>query len=398
MKEREMRVFLKIIFLNLVFVLSCQQVSPEVDFPIEPEVSQVNLSSIGEESSELETSSLEEESSELKTSSSEEESFELESPSSEEETSELESPSSEEESFEIQLSSAQDKSKCNITNYKYYLKYEDDFKELDKTVRETGCKDKGCLGKGCQLEGADFSNQDLRGFIFNNANLRGANFKMANIEGAKFVNADLTDANLETNLDLSDFTDALLKNASYDSMLRFFSVWGGGIASPDKREMVDIHEARLAEMRVKREGKDCDARNYLRYTRDLTACNLEGLDFSDLTLDNYIFDYANLRGADFRGAKLIRASFKGADISLADFRSADLTGANLETNLDLSNFGSVTLLYSSTKLEKATYNSLFRVSLSFFNILITEIFAFTATGIRNPEKRGMIDIRYNLQN
>ncbi|MBC6415281.1 MAG: pentapeptide repeat-containing protein [Bdellovibrionales bacterium] len=37
------------------------------------------------------------------------------------------------------------------------------------------CKE-GCLGEGCQLQGAGFSNQDLRDFNFSYVNLTGVNF------------------------------------------------------------------------------------------------------------------------------------------------------------------------------------------------------------------------------
>ncbi|MBC6416063.1 MAG: pentapeptide repeat-containing protein [Bdellovibrionales bacterium] len=329
-------------------MLSCQQISAEVDFLIEPEVYQVNLSSVGEESSEPEISSLEGE----KTS-------------------------------ELQLSSTQYKSKCNITNYKDFV---DDFRKVDKIVRETGCSGKECIGKGCQLAGADFKESNLRGFIFNEANLRGANFKMANIDGAVFTRADLTGANLETNLEESGFRDALLENATYDSMLRIhLAGWRLGISSPEERGMVDIHQDRLAKMREIR-GEDCDVKNYLTYTPDLTACNLEYVDFSNQDLSDFIFNYANLRGADFKESNLRKARFKGADIFLADFRSADLTGANLETNLFFSFFGRLNILYSTaTKLEEARYDSRFRVTPDWLDLIM-------GLGIRgDPEEKGMID-------
>ncbi|MBC6416180.1 MAG: pentapeptide repeat-containing protein [Bdellovibrionales bacterium] len=125
---------------------------------------------------------------------------------------------------------------------------ENDFSKVDKIVRETGCRGKECLGKGCQLEGADFSNQDLRGFIFNNANLRGADFRGANIDDAQFIETDLTGANLETNLIYSYFTDALLENATYDSRLKvtpnlISRIFGStGITDPKEKGMLDIRD------------------------------------------------------------------------------------------------------------------------------------------------------------
>ncbi|MBC6416176.1 MAG: pentapeptide repeat-containing protein [Bdellovibrionales bacterium] len=365
MKEREMRVFLKIILLNLAFVLSCQQVSPEVDFPIEPEVSQVNLSSIEEESSELESSS------------------------SEEETSELETSSLEGKSSKLQFSSAQDKSKCNITNYKEFV---DDFWKVEKIVRETGCKDKECIGKGCQLAGADFSNQDLRGFIFNNANLKGANFKGSNIDDAQFIEADLTGANLEGQLWGANFVDALLENAIYDPLLEHYYRAHSplGISFPEKRGMIGIQKFIQGEMRKKR-GEYCTAENYKKYVPNLTACDLEAFDFSGQDLTGFIFDYAYLYEADFNRSKLRGASFKKAVVWWVDFRGADLREANLETDIVSSYFGrfgyfETFILYGTSKLENATYDTRYRVYPHW-----THWMFLGGRGIRFPEKRGMIN-------
>ena len=251
-------------------------------------------------------------------------------------------------------------------------------KLLRETFEEIGCEDvkeTQCIAKGCQLTRVDFSNQNLEDLNFNDANLRGANLKMAKLGYAYFIDADLTGANLETNLDDSRFRNTILKNATYDSMLRIRGV--RGIDNPEEEGMIDIHKARLAEMRKKR-GEDCHAKNYLTHTPNLTACNLEYVDFSNQDLSDFIFNYANLRAADFKESNLRKASFKGADISFVKFFDADLRGANLETNLELSRFG-------GALLENALYDSRFHLK----GWLIGRI--FYNAGMGDPEERGMID-------
>ncbi|MBC6415545.1 MAG: pentapeptide repeat-containing protein [Bdellovibrionales bacterium] len=273
---------------------------------------------------------------------------------------------------------------CNITNYMDYVK---DSSKVEELLQEIDCKGKDCLGKGCQLQGADFSNQDLSDFIFRYANLTGANFKGSKIENADFRNADLTKANLETNLEKSKFKGALLTGASYDSLLRKLYITTNsrrGVKTFKDFDMIDIHQRRIAEMRKER-GEDCDSTNYQKYVPNLKVCNLTKVDFSDQDLSKYIFDYSVLIGVKFDGANLTEASFKGSNIHGASFLDSDLTNANLETNLDVGDFGRFSFLWNSHAIVSgAVYDSFMRV--------ISKGFISTR-GITDPKEKGMKDMR-----
>lgn len=78
---------------------------------------------------------------------------------------------------------------------------------------------KKLITRGVQMDGADFSAQDLTGVSFQQSQVRGGNFKKAVLFGASFFDATLDDSNFEgadmrqANLEMASLNKANLKNA-----------------------------------------------------------------------------------------------------------------------------------------------------------------------------------------
>ena len=75
------------------------------------------------------------------------------------------------------------------------------------------------ITRGVNLDGADFSSQNLKGVAFQQSIVRNANFKNANLVGASFFDATLDGSDFENadmtlaNVELAQFNRANLKNA-----------------------------------------------------------------------------------------------------------------------------------------------------------------------------------------
>lgn len=80
------------------------------------------------------------------------------------------------------------------------------------------------ITRGVNLDGSDFSNQNLRGVAFQQSIVRDANFKGSNLVGASFFDATVDGSNFEdadlslANVEMAQFNRANLKNAVMHEM------------------------------------------------------------------------------------------------------------------------------------------------------------------------------------
>lgn len=146
------------------------------------------------------------------------------------------------------------------------------------------------LGHG-QMEGWDFSSQNLTNAGFGNATLTGAGFHEANLQDADFGGADLTG---------SSFEDALILGAYFSYTLGFTSNQLYSTASYKIRDLRRI---------------------------EMDSMDLSGWDFSSQDLTQSELDYSVLRGSDFRNANLYEAWWAEADLTDARFGGAIIHGA-----------------------------------------------------------------------
>jgi uncharacterized protein YjbI with pentapeptide repeats len=103
------------------------------------------------------------------------------------------------------------------------------------------------ITRGVNLDGSDFSNQNLRGVAFqqsivrdadfSHANLVGSSFFDATVDGSNFEGADLTQANFE----MAQFNRANLKNAVVKEMYVSGSTLFKGIKSIENTDWTDTY-------------------------------------------------------------------------------------------------------------------------------------------------------------
>lgn len=168
------------------------------------------------------------------------------------------------------------------------------------------------------LDGADFSNADLRDAYLDNADLRSANFTQADLRDAVLSGANLTYAQLEradlrgVRLDRADLSHAKLNNAN----LKGTNFLGHANFSDAELKGADLSDADLR-------GADLDG-------ADLSNAILIDAYLRQADLSNADLCGANLRKARLWDAKLIRTKLEGADLRDTDFKGGDdLEGANL---------------------------------------------------------------------
>ena len=132
---------------------------------------------------------------------------------------------------------------------------------------------------GTNLQGQDFSNQDLSYYIFTRCNLENANFAGAKLHKAQLRNADLRGANFE--------------------------------------------------------GADL-------VKSDLTRSDLSGANFANANLEHSILEYTNLRHTNFRGAKLKGShvyGVQGIARDMANFEGSTISEASFEEQLTHTDYG-----------------------------------------------------------
>lgn len=144
---------------------------------------------------------------------------------------------------------------------------------------------------GINLQGADFSD----------TNLRGARLTRARLEGAVLDNADLQEARLHR----ANLRDAHVSNAN----LQDAELHGA-----------ELQRATLIETRL--QGAFLNEAN-------LRESKLQDTDLQEARLSGANLEEARLNRADLRGAHLIGANLRGATLMETDLRGAQLMGATL---------------------------------------------------------------------
>lgn len=190
---------------------------------------------------------------------------------------------------------------------------------------------------------ADLTNASLQHRDFRNVDFANANLGYANFSGADLRGADLTEANMYgTQFGLANLSNADMSgNVSGAS----FSV-GGDVTGLDLTDGIfgslggDFRNAifsntTIAGLAGNMSGLDFDDIILLSGAH-IQYSELEGADFSGLTLDNTHFMETNLTNADFTGTILTDGRFNDTDVSSpglfvigADFTNAQFNGTYL---------------------------------------------------------------------
>lgn len=174
------------------------------------------------------------------------------------------------------------------------------------------------------LEGAYFSEADLRGANLREVVLRDAILDRALISHAMMVSVDASRANL-TAADLrgSDISYGIL----HDAMLSNARLSGASLYAADlqntKLLRADLSRADLRDTKMQRAVLPFAV---LEQT-DLSSAKLTDSDLSGAQLKGTILLDADLRNADLRGAFMTGAIFRAADITGANLSGGDLRGA-----------------------------------------------------------------------
>ena len=164
---------------------------------------------------------------------------------------------------------------CNISNYKEFVQ---DHNKILELIEQTG--------EACQLQGADFTGEDLSNYDFSYADLTSARFKEANLTytnftGATLIDTDFTGATLiytifvkavakwanfqQTDLYQADFEDTMLDQTTYSpsykrvpDLLDIRSYWNDyGIKDPESRGMIATETTTI----LKSEGEAYDIKD-----------------------------------------------------------------------------------------------------------------------------------------
>jgi uncharacterized protein YjbI with pentapeptide repeats len=219
--------------------------------------------------------------------------------------------------------------------------------------------------------GKDFHGQTIREGNFIDQDLTNANFSGAILEAPTFTGAKLTGANF-TNVhftatnnpeDVADFTSADVSKACFRGALfqalTYFTQTtltcadfsgidftditnGNAVFDDDQLTMDRTQKCRLAFQSATMPCNFIGDWRYLDLTNAvITAClgDLKKQSFSSAQMAGVHFDGANLDGAVFSDAYLAGASFQNSSLQGANFRTAKLYGAALDhANLTGANF------------------------------------------------------------
>jgi len=187
------------------------------------------------------------------------------------------------------------------------------------------------------LSGADLRDADLRRVQMFNSNLQNAILSQCKFGEANLVDCDLRAANFsgaKMKLDKlggsdasgADFSGAMLQNVRLDNAklvgasFRGATVTGGGLAGCDATH-------------ANFEGALFQALN-------VNKMKAPGARFARATIDAVIFNYGDIRGADFQNATFKNAGFDSVDLTDVDFRGCDVSSVEftLVENKDKARF------------------------------------------------------------
>jgi uncharacterized protein YjbI with pentapeptide repeats len=227
-----------------------------------------------------------------------------------------------------------------------------------------GCDFTNMSLRGLDLSYSDFTGADLEGADLREAKLERATLKNVNFYAANLRNADFNEANI-SGADFSGvqaFQDAKFTNVIFDrrSFLIDRQLAGVDFSGSDLSEVhltgADLRSANFTKTNlygatmdetVLREavfkntlmmgaymvGADLQGVNLRFVAVDrFTAfdnANLQGVNFTLLTLDGISFENADMRGAILNGVSARHADFKNAGMENADLTNADLGNADL---------------------------------------------------------------------
>ena len=182
---------------------------------------------------------------------------------------------------------------------------------------------------GSRLSGVDFSKaasmaRPMFFLRFKNAELDGVNFSKQDLRWADFSGAILAKVELEgADLRQSDFTGSELKDVDFSRVSNLME---------SKFEEANLEGTNFSELFL-REGIFSRARNIKSANFDgtdlgravFTGCDLSHVDFTRVrSLRMAIFDHANLESANFMGHDLVRASFKNVILKNVNFERVNL--------------------------------------------------------------------------
>ena len=211
-------------------------------------------------------------------------------------------------------------------------------------VSTLGCSD---LVPYADLEGCNFSAQDLSDLDLTGANLRGANLEQTLLTGTVLTGADLTDSDpIFATFTDADLTDADLDGAAlYEATLTDADLTDASV-TPDANgleatlENADLSGATLTGATLRDTSlQDADMEN-----AKLTDAYLYGIDLTNTNLTN-----ANLTNIALYGDSLNDATLTGANLTDAALSQDNLTDADL-TNATLSGVASVEIFGAPSAL------------------------------------------------
>ena len=188
---------------------------------------------------------------------------------------------------------------------------------------------------------SDFINEnaglDLQGYDFTSNDLRGTNFEGANLEGAIFVNSNLESVNMKgVNMKGATLSGANMKSVNLEG--------------------ADLRSAELIGTVLRKAN--------LRYC-DLEGSNLEKviLNHANLRHANLSYSYgfqanftgSNLKDCDMENICLRKAVLKNANLTRANLTNSNLEDANL-TNADLTDANTTNMNIRGAMLDGAIHN------------------------------------------
>ncbi|MCF7849387.1 MAG: pentapeptide repeat-containing protein [Kiritimatiellales bacterium] len=212
------------------------------------------------------------------------------------------------------------------------------------------------------LTNANLSGANLTGARFYSSRMPGANLHAADLTGATFNGVRLMNGNLESaDLSHASFYDVTLTNANMTNATVFGTDFSGAV----QYGFTSNQLYSTASYKAKNLGSIGFLGNNVSGW-DFAGHNLEGANFAIADMTNVNMRAANLTGASLNGAKLLDSDLSLANLTGADLGGAILTGADItDAEIRGANFGSTTyhgltsnLLYSTASYKAKTLGSI----------------------------------------